>query len=761
MNFVSSVTLAFKDAFSSGFAEAKGNLAGMQGALDEIGQNQSMNRLAADMAMMTSMTEPMRRALSEAMGEPSRIAGSLDTAFRNVQVATGSTNAEMAGMRRELLAIGGQAVGGPQRVAEAFGNVASGVADASKHMAIMSAAVSLAEANQADLALSTNAMVNVMNAWNLSADDAALAADVLTQTSMMGVGSLGAFTGYIGQVSALASSAGVGLDELGASFAYITNTGMSASQAKRQLQYIMQKLVSPSETLAGLYYSLGIESGHAMIQQYGLAESLAILQKAMGDDQAFGSMMGNAQTAMVALALAGDEYASFAASFGEGMAGITEAARGVQLESFEARVARLNAVTQSLQAQVGQDINQIRGVFVDFKFGFLSNVVSPLMSSPVGGALSRIAAGTGMAAKGLLDFTSDTMATAAQMTTLAANISNAGGIAKLFKSGIGLAGSGLKIIVSPLKVVATGFLGLGKSALAALPAIKGYTVSMWAAVAPTLAVKWPILAVIAAVALLAGGVFLLVRNWETVSGFFTGLWSNIRGAFSTGVEWIKNLIFGIPSNIKSVFGTLFNFPKTVIQGFVDWVGNKVTAIIAPFQRIGDIAGGIFSRIGGVFRNISGKGSESGYELNSAFASGIQDNASSPAAAFDNSLQGIGRQMPNSDAEEGPLSRLTASGRALLEAFAGGIQSNASVAAAAFGNAMLGISDSSFDLPQAKAMPKTEKALEVPLYDRQESQGGSPTIHIQNLYLQAEDCQNLLDFLRMLMHAGHRPQEAAI
>ena len=112
MNFSSSITLSFKDAFSSGFNDAKSSIAGMKGALDEIGGNQSMNRLAADMAMMTAMTEPARRALSDAMDAPSRIAGSLDTSFRSIQASLGASNEEMAVTRRELLAIGGRAVAG-------------------------------------------------------------------------------------------------------------------------------------------------------------------------------------------------------------------------------------------------------------------------------------------------------------------------------------------------------------------------------------------------------------------------------------------------------------------------------------------------------------------------------------------------------------------------------------------------------------------------------------------------------------------------
>ena len=824
MNFTSSITLAFKDAFSSGFNDAKGSLADMRGALDEIGQNQSMNRLAADMAMMTSMTDPMRKALSEAMDQPSRIAGSLDSAFKNIQVASGATNQEMAVMRQELLAIGGRAVAGPEAVANAFSDIAGGIDDASKRMAVMSAAVALAEGNQADLAMSTNAMINVMNAWNLSADQAAIAADILTQTSIMGVGSLDEFAGSIGNISALAAGAGIGLDELGASFAYVTNKGLSAGQAQKQLKGIISTLVSPSENLSKVYASLGIESGQAMLQQYGLTESLYILKEALGED-AFAGMIGSAEAATVALALTEDAYVSFAGSFAEGMGNVTEAARGVQLESIEMKMARLDAASKSLQAQIGQDINGIKGFFIDMKFGILSNVVSPIMASPVGGAISKIAAVTGMGAKAMLDMGSGALNAAAQMTTLATNISNAGGIARVFSSSLGLVKSGFSILTSPVRAVGTsiaGFIGNlfgigGASGAAAAGtgtfgaasagasggigvatgATTAFGASLWATI-------WPILAVVAAIALIAGGVYLIVKHWDKVSGFFSGLWNKITGIFSAAWDWIKNLLFGIPDwvlvavsffapfvgipmliikhweGIKTFFVNLWNDPKAAIQGFIDWIGGKVADLVAPFKIVGDVVGGVFNKVGGFFKGLAGGGRESGAALNDAFASGIQSSASAPGMAFGDSLQTVSRQMPHSDAQEGPLSQLTASGRSLTETFASGIQSSASAPGMAFGDSLQTVSrqmhhsdaqegplsqltatsgiDENILREKASAAFSIAVPLEYPVAEQQGPQGGSQSIHIDNLYLQAEDCETLLDFVRMIMHSVNRPEE---
>jgi hypothetical protein len=54
------------------------------------------------------------------------------------------------------------------------------------------------------------------------------------------------------------------------------------------------------------------------------------------------------------------------------------------------------------------------------------------------------------------------------------------------------------------------------------------------------------------------------------------------------------------------------------------------------------------------------------------------------------------------------------------------------------------------------------SLETPWKQAKEEKNASPaSITIQNAYFQAEDCTTLFDFMRMIMHVTHNPQEAAI
>lgn len=790
MNFTSSITLMFKDAFSSGFTQAKNSFAGMKDALGEINQNQEMNRMAADLSMMTSMTEPMRQALSGAMDEPSRIAATLDSSLKNIQAVTGNTAQEMAGLRQELLAVGGKAIAGPEAVTAAYYDVAGGVADVSARMATLKASVALAEAGQADLGSATNGLIKVMNAYGFSADQADFAADVFTQTVGKGVGSMDEFVAAMSPIAGLTASVGVGFDEVGSAMAFMTSKGQTAGVAGNQLKAAITSLLNPNETLNKLLQSMGIASGSAMLKQYGLAESLNMIQSAAGGSQdAMAKALGSTEALQGAIALTQDSFNSFATDFGDGVDGITAKARAVQLESIEAKMKRLEAASSSLQAQIGGDVNEIKGFFMDVKIGFLENFAAPLMNSPVGPAMSKITAYVGMGAKAVLDMGSGALNTAAQLSVLTANIQNAGGIAKLFKGTLGLLGAPFKSVISLAGGFVTKLFGIGASSATAAGgtgafgaasagasggigvatgATTAFGASMWAAVLP-------VLAVVAAVALVAGGVYLLVKNWDAVSGFFVGLWEGVKGIFSaawdwlvnlfrSGVEWIRSVIFGasdwilaavalflpfigIPAlvikhwdGIKTFFVELWGNVKTSFTNFLSWIGGAVEAFIAPFKKI---AGGISDFFGKLF----GEAKDSGAKLTDTFAQGIQGNAGAPSAAFGSSLQGIGSQMPHSDADEGPLSRLSESGRALTDTFAAGMDP-----------ATL---EQRATLAFQAAAPGGEISLGAANAEAAGAATGPQTFHIENLYLQADDCRTLLDFLRQIQHAVYRPEEVPV
>lgn len=625
MNFVSSITLQFRDAFSSGFASAQNSFAGMTGALSELNQNQSMNRLAADISMAAAITDPFRQKLSALMDEPSKLAGTFESSMKNIQAITGQSSAEINTLGNELAAIGGGVAAGPLAVAEAYNDVAGGITNITAQMPVLQNAIALAEAGQADLGVATNGLVKIMNSYGFSVSNAATeaeqiaeingraawASDVLTQAVGMGVGRMDEFVTAMAPVSGMAASVGLGFDEVGSNMAYITSTIGSASEAGTMAGSLITALLKPNKDLTEILQSAGISSGSAMLAQYGLAESASILSRAVGGNQdALTQALGRQEAMKAAVQLSSGAYADFAAQFGSTMQGITAASQAVQAESYESKVGRLNAATDALKIQIGGDINAIKGFFVDMGAGFLSHVVAPIMSSPVGGVFQGMAAVTGLAAKTVLDLGSGALNTASQLVVMTATIQNAGGFSKLF-------GSALGGIASPLKNIGTSIAGMvgpliakTTATFAATAAEIGFAGAMWATAGAVWAATWPILAVVAGVAALAFGGYMLVKHWDAVSAFFVNLWNTVTGAFSAAFDWIQNLLGGVSNKalgVAALFAPFIGIPALVIKNwetiaaFFVGLWSRITALFtAVWTGIKNFFAGLWLEITATF-----------------------------------------------------------------------------------------------------------------------------------------------------------------
>jgi TP901 family phage tail tape measure protein len=417
-NFVTSITLQFRDAFSSGFADAKNSMAGMKDALGEINKNKDMFDLAGDLSLMSSRFDELSGKISSTIEEPSRLAGAFDSSMRNIQSLSGQSDESLRELGETLLDIGAKSVAGPNAAAEAFYNITSGVSNAAVRMDTLTAAINLAETGQANLGAATSGLISVVNAYNTPAEKMTDLSDVFFQTVRKGVGSLDGFVGAMSSIAGMASSSGVGFDELGSSMAFITAKGQTESVAATQLKAAMVSLMRPNKELSEALQAVGISSGSAMLEQYGLAASLDIVKQALGSVEAL-------QAAMV---LTDESYNSFARDYAGGLSGATANALAAQAKSYEAQVARLNSAQESLKVQMGDDINGIKGFFVGIHAGFLNNVVAPLMSSPVGGVFQRIAAGAAVAAQGIFSMGGTALNTATQLVTLTATLNNAGGL---------------------------------------------------------------------------------------------------------------------------------------------------------------------------------------------------------------------------------------------------------------------------------------------------------------------------------------------
>jgi hypothetical protein len=126
-------------------------------------------------------------------------------------------------------------------------------------------------------------------------------------------------------------------------------------------------------------------------------------------------------------------------------------------------------------------------------------------------------------------------------------------------------------------------------------------------------VLWPILAVVTAVALVAGGAYLLVKHWDSVSTFFVNLWNKITGAFSAAFNWIRNKLAGVSDWVLgavAIFMPFIGIPALVIKHwdsvstFFVSLWNKITgAFSAAWGWIKNSFNAALTWIGAFFQSL--------------------------------------------------------------------------------------------------------------------------------------------------------------
>ena len=151
-------------------------------------------------------------------------------------------------------------------------------------------------------------------------------------------------------------------------------------------------------------------------------------------------------------------------------------------------------------------------------------------------------------------------------------------------------------------------------ATAAIAGIKGLIASTWTWTAALLAnpITWVVAAVVAAA-------ILIYKYWEPVSGFFIRLWDAVKAGAGAAWEWIKG----------------------VWSAAAEW----------------------FSGLSLV---------ETGKALLGTLGEGIRAGAGQVLTALREALGPMARFWPSSDAEEGPLSKLTSAGGSILETMGLGV-----------------------------------------------------------------------------------------
>jgi TP901 family phage tail tape measure protein len=482
-----------------------------------------------------------------------RMAADLETSFAQIEGLVGVSGDELDTLRDAATRLG-----------PAFGKSAGEAADAlffitsaglrgedaieALERSLMASAVGLGEvATVADLTTS------IMNAYGSDTVDAAKATDVLTAAVREGKLQPEELAGALGQVLPLASAMGIGIEEVGASFAAMSRTGTGASEAATQLRGIMTSLLKPTAQAEEALAEMGLSSAglRQQIRDDGLLSVLNTLAAEFeGNDEAAASVFGNVRALSGVLDLMGSNADGTRQIF----ANMTDTTEMLD-DAF--------AVTADTAGfQFAQSLAELKLALLE-----IGQIVLPIFQDIVG-EISKLVS----------KFQDLDPEQKEQIVRFAAIAAVVGPILLIFGKLVAVIGTLIK--VGGILAAVVGGLSL-----------------------PMIAIGVAIAGVIAL------GV-LLFRNWDTVKEKASDTWSSVAEAFSKAWEGMKavarsignfiigyynSIIGGVESAINALGRSINGIPSIKIPSWVPRFGGNTYSIpnvpSVNFPRIPALADG--------------------------------------------------------------------------------------------------------------------------------------------------------------------------
>lgn len=209
--------------------------------------------------------------IAGALGVATYAAIQLDQSMHNVATISPYVAKNIDSVSSSLLTMSNALPTSANDLAQGLYDIASSGFAGKEGLDVLQASATAASAGLSDTATAGKAITGVLNAYGLTAKDAANVSDVLFQTVNLGVVTFDELAQNLGDVVGMAATAGVNIKQVGAAIATITLAGVPAAEATTALNRVLQSIITPSDTLIEKFHQWGFASGEAALKALGLS----------------------------------------------------------------------------------------------------------------------------------------------------------------------------------------------------------------------------------------------------------------------------------------------------------------------------------------------------------------------------------------------------------------------------------------------------------------------------------------------------------
>jgi TP901 family phage tail tape measure protein len=271
---------------------------------------------------------------------------------------TGTSQEAVAGLSDQVLKLAGPVAQAPQELADGLYFILSSGIDSAHAMDVLTASAKAASAGLGETKTVADLVTSVMNAYGAANITASQATDILTQAVKDGKGEPDAYASAMGRVLPIAAAAGVSFQEVAASLATMTRTGLDANEATTALRGILGGLESPSNKTRDALHDLGLSADDVRksLREKGLLASLQMLmERSGGNMDTLSKLIPNVRALTGVLSTAGSQSEAYAQILGDmqNAEGATDKAFQEASKSAEFQRKAFGAAMGALQVTIG------------------------------------------------------------------------------------------------------------------------------------------------------------------------------------------------------------------------------------------------------------------------------------------------------------------------------------------------------------------------------------------------------------------------
>lgn len=503
-----------------------------------------------------------------------------------VQAVTAATEDEMDALKAKAIEMGKESIFGPIQLSRAFVELAKAGASVDDIInGVGEAAVSLAAAADVEIPFAGENLLNILNAFQLEAEDATHVADLLAGAANASSVELSDIVTTMRYAGPAANAMGISLEEVNAALTVLGRVGIKGSTAGTSLRFMMTRLVPDTDKAKTALQSLGLTIDEATgsvvefsnqdgsLKNFGdVIQVLKERTQGLNEQQqvaVINDIFGvRALPSALALMEAGAE--GFQGAMDEIERTTAADVAAARIDNLDGSIKRLKATIESVMVDAGGPFqNMVKGWVDGLRelILFFDSLPGPVKSFIVG-AVGVIGVLSLMSGVFLL-----TIGNMVRAVRVMGEITNA---FRLFAGGA-RAAAGANSLLS-LSLLASPWFWIALAIAAVIAAIvllymkseefRKFVDKLW----QDLQKLWD--SIVNGVVTAWHAVQDFFKNWEkhweTVKDAVGIAWDWIQQKIGEVVDWIVEKVSGIGSKIADAFGGVVNAVGNVVGGIVSW-----------------------------------------------------------------------------------------------------------------------------------------------------------------------------------------------